>query len=196
MLLPMARQAVALHRYTFREYVLLEEHSNVRHEFLGGEIYAMAGGTPEHAALAAAITAALFTAARGGPCRVHSSDLRVRVLATGLATYPDVTVVCGPYELDPEDKNSVVNPTVVVEITSESTEEYDRVEKLAAYQRIPSLAAVVLVSHRERLVEVLERDGSTAWRRTEARRGARVRLAALDVQLDVDDLYAAAPGIV
>jgi hypothetical protein len=75
----------------------------------------MAGGTPEHAALAAVVSAALLAQTRGGPCRVHSSDLRVRALATGLTTYPDVTVVCGPYETDTKDKNTVVNPRLLVE---------------------------------------------------------------------------------
>jgi Uma2 family endonuclease len=81
-----------LHRYSYRDYLELEEASNVKHEYLEGEIYARAGGTPEHAALAASISSALHSQLRGGPCRVYSSDLRVRVLATGLATYPDVSV--------------------------------------------------------------------------------------------------------
>ena len=81
------------HRYTFAEYLDLEGAINVKHAFLDGEIYAMAGGTPRHAALTLAVGAALHAALRGGPCRAFSSDLRVRVTATGLATYPDVAVV-------------------------------------------------------------------------------------------------------
>jgi Uma2 family endonuclease len=193
----MTRVAPRLHRYTFREYLTLEEDSTVKHEFLDGEIYAMAGGTPEHAALAAAVTIALGSAARGGPCTVHSSDLRVRALPNGLVTYPDVTVVCGGYERDPESSVTVVNPSIVVEVTSESTQDYDRGDKLATYQRIASLAAVVLVSHRERLVEVIERADETpgGWRRSEARRGGRVRVPVLATELVVDEIYAAAPAI-
>src|SRR5262245_7971427 len=161
------------HKYTYREYLTLEEGSGIRHEFLDGEIYAMAGGTPEHAALAASVTTVLGTTTRGGPCRVHSSDLHVRVLATGLARYPDHIVVCGPYEIDPEKKTTSVNPAVIVEGTRESTEDYDRGEKLENYQRIASLAAVVFVSHRERLIDVVERHGDD-WRRSQARRGGRV----------------------
>ena len=137
----------------------------MRHEFLEGEIYAMAGGTPEHAALSMSAGAALMAAARGGPCRVHSSDLRVRVLATGLVTYPDVTVVCGPYETDPDSPTTITNPRVVVEVTSDSTEEYDRGEKLESYKQVPTLAAVVFVSQRERLIEVIERGEEGRWRR-------------------------------
>jgi Uma2 family endonuclease len=183
--------APRLHRYTFREYLALERSSTVRHEFLAGEIYAMAGGTPQHAALAAAIIAALSAQLRGGPCRVHSSDLRIRVPDTGLTTYPDVTVVCGPYQSDPEDKNTLVNPRLIVEVTSESTEDYDRGEKLASYQRIASLDAIVLVSHREALLELFERDASRSWKRSEARSGSSLRIASLGVELGVDESYAA-----
>lgn len=184
--------APRLHRYTFDDYLALETSSTVRHEFLAGEIYAMAGGTPQHAALAVALSAALLAQTRGGPCRVHSSDLRVRALATGLTTYPDVTVVCGPYESDPQDKNTIVNPRLLVEITSDSTEEYDRGEKLDSYRRIPSLEAVVLVSHREQLLEVFERRNDGSWRRSEARAGASLSIEALGATLLVDEIYAAA----
>jgi len=81
--------------YSYDEYIQVDEDSHVRHEYLDGQIYAMAGGSPEHAELAANVITALRTRLRGGGCHVYSSDLRVRVLATGLATYPDVTVVCG-----------------------------------------------------------------------------------------------------
>jgi Uma2 family endonuclease len=82
-------------RYTYAEYLAFESASNVKHEFCGGKIYAMASGTPEHAALQVVVSGLLFAQLRGGRCRAYSSDLRVRVLATGLVTYPDVTVVCG-----------------------------------------------------------------------------------------------------
>src|SRR3990172_1362679 len=98
-----------LHRYSFADYLALEEASNTKHEFLSGEIYGMAGGTPEHAALSVAVSSVLRAQLRGGSCRVYSSDLRVRVLATGLATYPDVTVVCGELERDPDSPTTVVN---------------------------------------------------------------------------------------
>jgi Uma2 family endonuclease len=182
------------HRYSYREYLALEQASNVRHEFFDGEIYAMAGGTPEHAALAASIIAALAPALRGSPCRAFTSDLRVRVRETGLATYPDVTVVRGDLERDPEDHLTVVNPTVVVEVTSDGTEPYDRAQKRAHYQRIPSLREYVLVSHRERLVEVWRRSEGEQWERAEARGSARIVLRSIGCSLHVDDLYTTALG--
>ena len=129
-------------RYTRAEYIAFERSSNVKHEYLDGVIYAMAGGTPEHAAFAVNVSTLLSLALRDRPCRVHSSDLRIRVVDTGLETYPDVTVLCGRVELDAEDRNVVCNPIVVVEVTSPSTEEYDRGEKLEHYKRIPSLQEI------------------------------------------------------
>ena len=185
--------AFPLHRYTYRDYVWLEEESSTRHEFLAGEIMAMAGGTPEHAAMAAEVIGQLREPLGGGPCRVFTSDLGVRVMATGLATYPDASVVCGPTERDPEKKTNVVNPRVLVEVTSDSTEEYDRGEKLEHYKQIPSLEAVVIISHREPRVEVWSRSrGSPAWSRATAGKGEKASLTALSCELDVDAIWAAA----
>lgn len=183
--------ATAVHQvtYTYAEFRSLEEASNVKHEFYRGQIYAMAGGTPEHAALQAATSALLVGQLRGRNCRAHSSDLRVRVLATGLATYPDVTVVCGPSERDPEDKNNVVNPTLLVEVTSRSSEEYDLGEKFDNYKQIPSLRHYVLVSHRERRIDVWTRDDDDAWSVQTARDGERGELVAIAAALDVKELY-------
>lgn len=178
-----------LHRYSYRDYLELEEASNVKHEYLGGEIYAMAGGTPEHAALAVSISSALHAQLRGGPCRVYSSDLRVRVLATGLATYPDVSVVCGDLERDPGSPTTVVNPVLVVEVLSESTADYDRGEKLDHYRKVPSLQAVVLVDPQERRIELWHRTAGQGWQQTGAGPGEKVMLAAIGAVLDVDGIY-------
>lgn len=179
----------ALHRHSFADYIALEEASNTKHEFLDGEIYAMAGGTPEHAALAVSVSASLLGQLRGRGCRVFSSDLRVRVLASGLATYPDVTVVCGPLERDPESRTTIVNPRLVVEVLSDGTEDYDRGEKLDHYRRVPSLAAVVFVSHREERIEVWERDSGGSWHRQPYGPGETAEIPTLPVRLVVDEIY-------
>ena len=178
--------------YTRADYLALEASSNVKHEFLDGQIYGMAGGTPEHAAVAAAVIGLLFGQLRGGRCRAHDADLRVRVGETGLATYADVTVICGPRELDPDDENAVTNPTVLVEVLSRSTEHYDRGDKFEHYKRIPSLRQYVLVSHRDREVEVWTRDSLDAWTRSVHHEGERAVLPAIGAQLDVRELYEAA----
>lgn len=183
-----------LHRYTYAEYLALEDASNVKHEFLAGEIYGMAGGTPEHAALSVAVSSALLGQLRGGPCRVYSSDLRVRVLATGLATYPDVTVVCGEPERDAESPATIVNPRVVVEVLSDSTMDYDRGEKLRHYRQIPSLDGVVLVWHAQPRIEVWARDEADAWTFCEVGAGERAEIPAISCTLVVDEVYGDALG--
>jgi Uma2 family endonuclease len=178
--------------YSFKEYGEIEDVSEVKHEYLAGQIYAMAGGTPEHAALAMAVGAQLGTALAGGRCRVHSSDLKVRVLETGLCSYPDVSVVCGPRELDPESKTTLTNPTLLVEVTSKSTEEYDRGDKFDHYRQIPSLREYVLVSHREPAIEVRRRGVDGQWTSSVARAGERVELVSVPCVLDVSAIYEAA----
>ena len=174
--------------FSFREYLRVDAESPTKHEFLDGMILAMAGGTPDHAALAAAVTAALNRQLEGKRCRVYSADLRIRVLATGFAGYPDVTVVCDKLERDPEDQNTATNPAVVVEILSPSTEPYDRGEKLRQYQQITSLAHVVLVSHDEKRIDVWTR-GRDGWSAASAAPGERAVLHAIGCTLDVNDVY-------
>src|SRR5690606_17054586 len=152
-------------------------------------LYAMAGATPEHAALSVNVSSSLHRQLRGGPCRVFSSDLRLRVSRTGLGTYPDVAVVCGELRFEPESRRTAVtHPTVIVEVLSDSTEEDDRTTKFEHYRTLPSLRTYVLVSHRERLVEVFERGESGEWKRTEARSGGEVKLSSIDCTLEVDEV--------
>ena len=129
----------------------------------------------------------------GGPCYPLSSDLRVRVRATGLATYPDVTVVCGPLERDVEDPHAAVNPAVLVAVTSDSTEAYDRGEKFTHYRQIPSLREYVLVSHRERAIERRWRDPDGTWRSENVGRGGTVELPSIAATLAVDAIYERSP---
>jgi len=186
--------AVPAHRldYTYADYLAFEASSNVKHEFLDGQIYALAGGTPEHAALASAITGLLFPALRQGRCRVYDADLRVRVPATGLTTYPDVTIVCGPRERDVTDPLAVTNPTLIVEVLSRSTEAYDRGEKFEHYKGLPSLRQYLLVSHRDRSVEVWTRDAADGWTSIVVPEGGVADLASVGARLDVGELYDAA----
>jgi len=178
-----------IHHHTYEAYLEHESGSNVKHEFLDGEIYAMAGGSRQHAALAVAVSAALYQQLRGKPCVVHSSDLKVRVTATGLATYPDVTVICGPPEEDRLSRHVVLNPTFVVEVTSPSTEEWDRGEKLDHYKQIPGLQGCLLVSHREASLEVVHRERDGSWLSRVAGPGETLSVPSLGCVLSVDDLY-------
>ena len=180
--------AVRRNTPSFQAYLALEEASNTKHEYLAGEIYAMAGGTPEHAALAANLIGMLSVELRGKPCRVYTSDLRVRVNETGLTTYPDVSVVCGEIKCDPENASTVLNPSVLIEVLGDSTEKYDRGEKFEHYKQIKTLETYMLVSHQRPLVELYRRDGD-AWASTHLKTGEMFFLDAIDCQLSVDDVY-------
>lgn len=179
--------------HTYADYLAVEQDSPVRHEYFDGEIFAMASRTPEHAALAAQVIALLQQRLPAG-CRVFSSDLKVRIEATGLTTYPDVTVVCGPLGRAPEDAHAVTNPTLLVEVTSPSTEDYDRGEKLEHYRRLDSLCAVLVVSHRAHEITVVSRGGSQ-WTTRIAGPGARALLERPAISLGVDEVYGALAGL-
>jgi Uma2 family endonuclease len=184
-------QVVRRPRYAYDDYVQLDEDSHVKHEYLDGQIYAMAGGSPEHAELAGNVIAALRTRLRGRGCHVYSSDLRVRVLATGLATYPDATVVCGEVAIDPADRRrqTATNPILVVEVLSPTTEDYDRGEKLEHYKRIESLREVLLVAHDRARVEVWQRAPDGTWAKAECSMAATVRLAGVSCEIPVEEIY-------
>jgi Uma2 family endonuclease len=183
--MPTVRREV---HYTYAEYLALEDESSIRHEYLDGEIYAMAGGTPDHAALAAAAIRILGSSLQPG-CRVFTSDLRVRIAASGLSTYPDGAVVCGRTLRAADDQIAVVNPVLLVEVTSASTEAYDRGEKLRHYQQLASVQEVLIVSHREPRVTLVRRQEQDQWTSDDYRGGQSVPVRALVRGLAVDDLY-------
>lgn len=178
------------HRYTYADYVGLERYGQTKHEFLDGEIYAMAGGSAEHAALAAELLRVLSQATAAEPCRVYTSDLRVYVESTGLATFPDGSVICGPLvQHPPSPEATAVNPTVLVEVTSDSSEDYDQGLKLEHYRTIPTLRDYVVVSHRERRITVHSRTEAGDWVTRTAVTGGRVGVRSLSAELAVDEIY-------
>jgi Uma2 family endonuclease len=177
------------HKYTYADYVGLERYSDVKHEYLDGEIYAMAGGSEDHSSIAANMIAIFVNATGERPCRVHTSDLRIYVEAVGLATFPDASVICGSLEQHPPSPEATaLNPAVLVEVTSDSSEDYDTTTKLEAYMTIPSLREYVIVSHRERRITVHRRDGDR-WLTRVAITGGKVHVDTLDAELDVDVVY-------
>ena len=181
--------AAATTPVTYFEYLERERLAAERHEFYHGVIYAMAGGTPEHGFVAANMIYELRRLLGSRPCVVATSDVRVRVVATGLSTYPDVSVVCGPVERALDDAHAITNPLLLVEVLSPSTEAYDRGEKFAHYRRIPSLREVVLVSTHEHRIEAFQRGDDGRWVLNEATAGQALTLVSLGGTLEVDDVY-------
>lgn len=173
--------------YDYADYLRSLEVSPLKLEYCEGVIYAKAGGTRAHAELSAAVIAVLHRVLPKG-CRPATSDLKVRVEASDLSTFPDVSVVCGEAIAASIDANAITNPTLLVEVTSKSTEDYDRGDKLSHYKQLPSLAAVLYVSHRTRNITVVVRT-PTGWDEQELRGGEQVSLATPSIRFAVDDVY-------
>lgn len=178
----------AQRRMTYAEYLQLEADTGIKHEFLDGEVVAMVGGTVTHGALVARWIALVHQQLRGKPCFPTSSDVRVRT-GTGLNTYPDVPVICGEIERAPDDRNAVLNPSVVIEVLSPSTETWDRGDKLRHYMSVPSLRDVVLCSQHEPAVWHYARIDDEAWTVRVFGPGDRLRLQGCEVEIVVDELY-------
>jgi Uma2 family endonuclease len=156
--------AVATPRYVSEEEFLeLEEKALEKHEYYRGQIYAMAGGTPEHASISSNANFEITRMARERGCQTYSSDLRIRINATGLNTYPDVAVRCGPPKKTHHRPPAITNPSLVVEVLSDSTRDYDRGEKLRHYQTIESLTDYILIWQDRPRVEHYRREPGQAW---------------------------------
>lgn len=153
-------------KLTVAEYLAIEEASEVRHEFFNGELFAMAGATVAHNRVKENLIGEMFGQLTAGGCWSYSSDQRVHVTTTGLYTYPDVLIVCGPPTFDPADPNSITNPRVVIEVLSPSTAGYDRGDKFRHYQRLPSVQEYVLVSQDRVQVERQVRQPDGSWNLT------------------------------
>ena len=177
-------------KLTYAQYLEREATSVEKHDFINGEIYAMAGGTIEHGALAGAIFSEIRSALSTKPCRPFTSDVRIRVETTGATFYPDVSVVCGQLETSPADQHAITNPMVIVEVLSESTEAYDRGAKAFHYRRIPSLKEYVLVGQTERRIEVQRLNAQGVWELHFAGPAERFELTSLGISLSVDAIYA------
>jgi Uma2 family endonuclease len=180
----------------YEDFLEAEQRSDIKHEWLDGVVYAMAGGSFEHSRLASNLGTALKLALPG--CEVLQSDMMTFVRATQLSTYADVAVVCGPAEIQKVERagrvlgEALVNPTLLVEVLSEATEDYDRGEKFSHYMRIPSLREYVLVSQTEPKIEVFRRPARGHWLHDLAGSGATIAIGGHE--LVVDDVYRRASG--
>lgn len=153
----------AARRLSEAEYLELERAAEFKSEFYNGEIFAMAGGTPQHSLIAANLIREFGNRLGSGRCTAYNADLRVKIEATGLYTYPDLSVICGPLEFAENTDDTAINPTVLVEVLSDSTEAYDRGRKFEHYRQIPSLQEYLLVSQKEARIEKFVRQNNGRW---------------------------------
>ena len=150
-------------RITPEEYLVLERKAEIKSEYLDGEMFAMSGVSREHSTIVINIASELRTQFMGRPCEVHGPDMRVRVSPTGLYTYPDVLAVCGEPEFEDAYRDTLINPQLIIEVLSRSTESYDRGKKFAHYRGIPLLREYILVSQTECRVEKFARQDEGNW---------------------------------
>jgi Uma2 family endonuclease len=180
-------------QYTPEEYYALEREAAYKSEYYDGEIFAMAGGTGPHSRIIANIVGEIHYRLKGSPCAIYESSLRVMVRATGLRTYPDASVFCGEIEYDPEDpdKTTAMNPTILFEVLSPTTELYNRGTKADHYRQIESLKTHVLIAQAYPHVEVYHRQSGATWMFSEERElSGKLVLPAINIELSLADIYA------
>jgi Uma2 family endonuclease len=177
---------------TRAEFLAFERAADEKHEYIGGEVFAMAGPSLRHNRIVGNLIITLGQALRGGRCQVFPSDLRLWVPALESYTYPDVSVVCGDVLLEEGTTDVVTNPTVLIEVLSESTERHDRGDKAVAYRQIPALKDHLLVDQRREHVAHFARQAEGAWLLREVVTGGLVRLTGVEATLDLAEIYGGA----
>ena len=177
--------------FTSKEYLALEVCAEYKSQYVAGEIFAMAGAEPWHVKVTTNLTAALVSRLRGRPCEVYNSDMRVRVAAGDMYTYPDLSALCGEPRFEAGDHpQSLLNPQVIVEVLSPSTKAFDRGEKFARYRRLDSLVEYVLVASEWMHVHIHRRAPNGVWSAQEHDRPeSRLRLESLDCEVPLAEIY-------
>lgn len=172
--------AVAKRTWTPAEYLAMERASEEKHEYLDGEIHLMSGASRNHNVVMANTLASLHAQLRQRPCVVFPSDMRVKVSETWTYTYPDISVVCDPPELEDTFLDTLLNPTLIIEVLSPSTESYDRGRKFQHYRALPSLREYLLISQDEARIEHYVRQANDEWLLSDA--------VGLDATLDLNSI--------
>ena len=172
--------------FTYEDYLEWEQQQPERHEYLRGEVFAMAGTSDRHNEISINLTILLRQHLRGTPCRVYMADVKTRVEAADCCFYPDLQVTCARSDLT--DRYAKRSPVLVVEVLSASTAAFDAGDKFAFYQQLPSLQEYVLVDQDRIRVQVYQRR-EIGWQKTVIGPGERLRLASVDLDCPVEALY-------
>jgi Uma2 family endonuclease len=178
-------------RLTADEYLRIERAAEWKSEFIDGEMFAMSGGTARHALIIANVTTALNNLLRDQPCNVYTADLRVATNLRRHYTYPDVSVACEPVQFADDFRDTILNPVLIAEVLSDSTEKYDRGAKFERYRSIPTLAEYMLVAQDRIHVELYTRQSNGAWQLREWNDpAAEIELEALQCSVKIAKIYA------
>lgn len=176
-------------KYSPAQYLALERKAEQKNEYVNGHIFAMAGASRQHNQITFNIAGEFRAQLRGRPCVAYVSDMRVKVSTTGLYTYPDVVALCGEPNFEDTLMDTLLNPMVIMEVLSESTEAYDRGEKFAHYRRLPSLSDYVLIAQDKIRVEHYVRQGKQ-WLLSEADDlNSTIQLAPIGCSLSLREIY-------
>jgi len=179
-----------VHRLTEEQYLAMERAAEFKSEFLDGEMFAMSGVSMQHALLQGNIYGELYMRLRGGDCMAFNSDIRVRVSSTGMYTYPDISVVCGKPKLADAHQDNLLNPAVIFEVLSPSTERYDRGLKFQHYRTIGSLQDYVLVDQSKIRIEHFTRQADNTWTlRDYQRLEEELRIDSIAVSIPLARIY-------
>ena len=177
-------------KFSEEEYLAMERESDIKHEFYRGEIFAMAGSSPNHDRIAGDTYSSLNTQLRKSGCEVFSSEIRVRVNPTRSYTYPDIKVVCGEQEFTKDKPPSLLNPTLIIEVLSPSTAEYDKAGKFSEYRKLASLQEYILIAQDEPLIEHYVRQPDATWvLRDFTSMEAVIELKSIECTLALADIY-------
>ena len=180
-----------MHRsMTEAEYLALERNSTIKHELIGGETYAMSGASEAHNLVTGSTYAMLYNQLRGGSCRVYPSDMKVRTPATGSYTYPDITVVCGEALFADDQRDILLNPILIIEVMSPTTERYDRGKKFQHYRELKTLQEYILIAQDSPHVERFVRQEKGFWQFSEVRgRESSLELSSIGCILNLAEVY-------
>lgn len=176
--------------FTPAEYLAIERNAEQKSEYFAGEIFAMGGASERHNLIVTNIIGELRQQLKNRPCRLYANDMQVKVSPTGLYTYPDVVVMCGEARFDDEQKDTLLNPTVIIEVLSPSTEGYDRGEKAEQYRKLKSLTEYLLVAQEKYHIERYARQDHDRWLLTETSDlQETVQLSTIECVLSLAEVY-------
>lgn len=175
---------------TEAEYLKFERSSDTKHEYIDGHVYDMAGASEAHSLITVNLITSLRTQLKGSPCKVYSSDMRIKVPATGLHTYPDLSVMYGEAEFADDEFDTLVNPTLLIEVLSPSTESYDRGKKFQQYRLLPSLKEYLLVSQDSARIERFLVQEADFWQFNDVQGlTSDIHLPSIDCTLSFSEVY-------
>jgi len=177
-------------RFTPEEYLVIDRHSEQKHEYFDGGIFAMTGASRRHNLISVNVASSINTQLADRECEVYASDMRVKVSPTGLYTYPDVVIVCETPQFEDKEIDTLLNPTVIIEVLSKTTEGYDRGDKFEHYRRVESLVEVVLIAQDKHHVEHYTRQISGQWLLSETNNlQDKLIITSINCELPLRDIY-------